>query len=284
MKFSKPITIIIAVPVILTAYAILNNSFSENSEKNYETSDIEYIETVGKIFKILVNPDDMVLVNGKIIPLKAEFELKEDMEEKYKELGFFDNTQKPVFVIPTFTASAYSKNGFYDYYNQICDKQCLTTGILSLNNLDYSSSANAVKVLGLLGYDSITDLELHENPSILQNYNKIIILHNEYVSQIMFDAITSHKNVIFLYPNALYAKIQVDTSNNEITLVEGHGYPRPEITNGFDWENENTHPYEFDNKCENWKFYSISNGFMLNCYPENIIWNNEEFLKVLKEL
>ena len=87
--------------------------------------------------------------------------------------------------------------------------------------------------------------------------NKIIVLHNEYVSKIMFDALTSHKNVIFLYPNALYAEIDVDITNNEITLIRGHGYPESTIVNGFDWENENTHPYEYDSECNNWEFYKI---------------------------
>ena len=47
-----------------------------------------------------------------------------------------------------------------------------------------------VKILNLLGYDSISDLELHKNPSILNKYDKIILLHNEYVSKKMFDAVT----------------------------------------------------------------------------------------------
>ena len=36
------------------------------------------------------------------------------------------------------------------------------------------------------------------------------MLHNEYVTRPMFDAITSHPNVIYLYPNALYAEIEVN--------------------------------------------------------------------------
>ena len=43
------------------------------------------------------------------------------------------------------------------------------------------------EILNLLGYDSISDFEL-KNPNILNDYKKIIVLHNEYVSKIMFDA------------------------------------------------------------------------------------------------
>ena len=252
---------------------------------NGEDEKTELIEwDSGDIFKILVDPNDLIVVQGKTIPLKAIFGLKKGLEDTYKEIGFFDEENKPLFIIPTFTSSAYSKNGFYDFYSGNCDVQCLTTKIVFEDMFDYNSSANAVKILQLLGYDSVSDFELHNNPEILKKYDKVIVLHNEYVSRTMFDAINSHNNVIFLFPNALYAEVSVDTVNKEMTLIRGHNYPNSEIQNGFDWKNENTDPYEFDSKCENWEFYSISNGHMLNCYPEQIIWQDESFLKFLKDL
>ena len=36
--------------------------------------------------------------------------------------------------------------------------------------------------------------------------------------------------------------------------------------------------------CEEWEFYKIDNGKMLNCTPEDIIQNNDEILKELKKL
>ena len=190
---------------------------------------------------------------------------------------------KPLVIIPIYTASAYSENGFYDFYAGKCDT-CTTTKIVSIDQLGEQSSANAVKVLKLLGYDSITDIELDKNPNILSKYDKIILLHNEYVTKKMFDAITSHPNIIYLYPNALYAEISVNFVDNTISLIRGHGYPDSNIDNGFDWKYDNTRPDEFDKECNNWKFYDIPNGKMLNCYPEQKIWKDKEFLKVLKEL
>jgi len=275
-------SIVIIGVVLIVSIFIFDENFKNLPNKQLEAELIEWDSS--NLFQVLVNPDDLIMVNGKTIPLKAEFGLKTDLESTYKKIGFFDEKGKAIFIIPTFTASAYSKNGFYDYFNENCNKQCLTKEIVAKEQLDYNSSSNAVKILELLKYDSITDFELHKNPDILKKYEKVVILHNEYVSKIMFDAITSHKNVIFLYPNALYGEIKVDTINKKITLVRGHGYPEDNIKNGFDWENENTNPYEFDNKCEKWEFYSITNGFMLNCYPEQIIWKNESLLKTLKEL
>ena len=274
--------IIIIIGTISVSYFTTELNIIETNQNEEETELIEWDS--GNLFKVLVDPKDIRVIDGESIPLKATFGLKSELAETYNQIGVFDQEEKPLVIIPTFTSSAYAPFGFYDYYNEKCGKQCLTTKIVSEDKLDYKSSANAVKILNLLGYDSISDLELHKNPNILNDYKKIIVLHNEYVSKIMFDALTSHKNVIFLYPNALYAEIEIDITNNQITLIRGHGYPESTIVNGFDWENENTHPYEFDNECNNWEFYKITNGFMLNCYPEQAIWQNSSLLKALKEL
>jgi hypothetical protein len=274
--------IIIIIGIISASYFTTELNIIGKNQSEEQTKLIEWVS--GNLFKVLVDPKDIRVIDGESILLKATFGLKSDLTETYNQIGVFDQEEKPLVIIPTFTASAYASFGFYDYYNEECGEQCLTTKIVSEDNLDYTSSANGVKILNLLGYDSISDLELHKNPSILNNYDKIIVLHNEYVSKIMFDALTLHKNVVFLYPNALYAEIEIDIPNNQITLIRGHGYPESTIVNGFNWENENTHPYEFDKECNNFEFYKISNGFMLNCYPEQAIWQNSLLLKALKEL
>ena len=274
--------IIIIIGTISASYFTTESNIIETNQNEEKTELIEWDS--GNLFKVLVDPKDIRVIDGESIPLKATFGLKSELAETYNEIGVFDQEDKPLVIIPTFTSSAYAPFGFYDYYNERCGEQCLTVKIVSEDKLDYKSSANGVKILNLLGYDSISDLELHKNPNILNDYKKIIVLHNEYVSKIMFDALTLHKNVVFLYPNALYAEIEIDIPNNQITLIRGHGYPESTIVNGFNWENENTHPYEFDNECNNFEFYKISNGFMLNCYPEQAIWQNSSLLKALKEL
>jgi hypothetical protein len=274
--------IIIIIGTISLSYLTTASNTIETSQNEEETELIEWDS--GNLFKVLVDPNDIRMIEGERIPLKATFGLKSDLTETYNQIGVFDQEEKPLVIIPTFTGSAYAPFGFYNYYNEQCGKQCLTTKIISEDELDYNSSANGVKILNLLGYDSISDLELHKNPSILNKYNKIILLHNEYVSKKMFKAITSHNNIIFLYPNALYAEIEIDMSNNEITLIRGHDYP-PGIKNGFNYEiEEKFHKYEYDNTCLDWKFIEFENGYALNCYPEQAIWQNSSLLKALKEL
>jgi len=209
--------------------------------------------------------------------------------DMYNEVAVWNDPQKTVVVYPYFTFVAYNEPGFYTYFRGECDS-CTTTKFApaSLFNNEYQSSGIGQQALTLLGYASITDMEIDQNPGILQQFDKVIILHNEYVTRAMFDAITSHPNVIYLYPNALYAEIEVDYVDETITLIRGHNYPEPEISNGFDWKFDNTHPYEYDNLCADMNFYQIENGWMTNCYPENFFLQNTEslfnLLKLVKDL
>ena len=108
------------------------------------------------------------------------------------------------------------------------------------------------------------------------------MLHNEYVTRAMLDAITTHPNVVYLYPNALYAEIEVDYTAQTITLIRGHNYPDAEIKNGFDCEFDNTHPYEYDNQCLDMQFYPIKNGWMTTCYPELKMKESAKLLATIK--
>jgi len=205
------------------------------------------------------------------------FEKKIDYDYSKIEAG----NQNTVFIIPIFTHSAYEPPGFYNYYNKECDETCLTTKLAQDNPFTYVSSRNGIQILSLLGYDYLTDVEVANDPDILKRYEKIIVLHNEYVTSEEFKAITNHPKVMYLYPNALYAEVEYNQENNTITLIRGHGYQ--DVDSGFNWEFDNTHPDEFDTECKNWKFNEISNGIQLNCYPEYIIYSDITLLKVIKD-
>lgn len=202
-----------------------------------------------------------------------------------EELSQFSYPNGTVVVDPVFTQSAYMRGGFYDYYAGKCDESCLTVKVdQKWQNKRYTSSVNSLRVFEALDWDIITDLEIHKDPAKLSKYDKVILLHSEYVTTTMFDAITSHPNVIYLYPNALYAEVEYDEDANTITLIRGHNYPDPHIANGFDWEYDNTHPYEYHIDCEGKQFYEIDNGYMLDCYPEIVILTDRELLRAIKDL
>ena len=204
----------------------------------------------------------------------------------YDEVALWNDPQNTVVVYPYFTHAAYQPQGFYDYYRGDCD-YC-TTAEFAQPKPKFISSGKGHQALTLLGYPSITDIEIDKDPNILQKFDKVIMLHSEYVTRGMFDAITSHPNVIYLYPNALYAEIEVNYVDKTITLIRGHNYPEPEITNGFDWEYDNTHPYEYDIECSNLEVYKIRNGWMTTCYPDILFLLDTEqlfkFLKLIKDL
>ena len=229
-----------------------------------------------KIFKITPKVDSNGFLLG--MTMSAQPELK----NIYKNIGFDKKTQKTVVIYPVFTQAAYSDNGFYRFYEKKCDTRCLTVNIPNSPSGGYSNSLGGAIILNLLNYSQITDIDVDKNPSILKKYNKIIVLHNEYVTKTEFNAITSHPNVVYLYPNALFAQVNVDYDHNTIKLVRGHGYPTTNIQNGFGWSFDNS-KFEYDLDCNNWSFVKIKNGKMLNCYPEYRLTYDQSLLEELKK-
>ena len=200
------------------------------------------------------------------------------------------NALKPidnsVVIYPTFTSAAYKEPGFYTYFRGDCDESCITN--ISFENpiFSYTSSGLTAQILYHVGYEFLTEIDVDKNPEILDNYDTVILLHNEYVTKNIFDAVSSHPNLIFLFPNALYAEIDINYDDNTMTLIRGHQYPLPERpANGFDYEIEQRfHDYEYDSKCLEWEFIEFENGFHLNCYPDGIIHQNLDILIKMKEL
>jgi hypothetical protein len=238
-------------------------------------------------FEVYGNYGDCVIADsGNKIWLSLALGLNPNKIDEYREVAVWNDPQKAVVVYPYFTYAAYAPQGFYEYFTGECNS-CTTTKFAQPTPL-YTSSGLGHQALTLLGYTGITDMDIDRNPSILQQFDKVIMLHNEYVTRTMFDAITSHPNVLYLYPNALYAEIEVNYIDQTITLIRGHDYPPEDpVTNGFDWEFDNTHPYEYDSDCFDMRIYKISNGFMTNCYPENVFLKDEHlfnFLKIIKDL
>ena len=290
---------IIVMPIAVLIIGIGIFSFISSDEKVEISPDIEIVQSeesrkliqtnVPSLFKVMAYENDFEMINGEKIWRDVFYELNESNMMVYDDLK---NNKKSAVVFPIFTAAAYSEPGFYTFYRGECDQEfhgvlfrdddCLTVKLEEEYSPLFTSSANGVQVLNLLDYEIITDITIHQNPEILLQYEKIILLHNEYVTSTQFDAIISHPNVIYLYPNALYAEIDFDEDLWEISLIRGHNYPDPLIRNGFDWKFDNSLE-EYDVTCEDMKFSKIDNGWMLNCYPENILHKSKELLKQIRD-
>ena len=199
----------------------------------------------------------------------------------YERLKPKDN-EKSVVIYPIFTSAAYKEPGFYTFYRKECDVKCLTINFEN-PQLIYTSSGMTAQILYNLGYEFLTDIDVDKNPNILKNYDKVIVLHSEYVTKNEFDAISQHPNVVFMFPNALYAEVTADYNANTVKLIKGHSYQG--IDNAFGYKiEEDFHKFEYDQKCENWEYVKISNGHHLNCYPDAVILNKLEIIESLKGL
>lgn len=186
-------------------------------------------------------------------------------------------------IRPTFTFAAYQPHGFYDYYRGNCKARCLTVPLNPrerTGTMEYAGSNNALKKIESLGIsDVLTDEQVAKNPSILTNYSKIIVLHNEYVTQAEFNAITRHPNVLYLYPNALYALVSYNPTAGTITLERGHGYGG--INEAFGWKPSMSTKDEYNTSCKNWQLEKAVNGVVLNCYPESDILHDARLWLVI---
>src|SRR5207249_4120494 len=139
-------------------------------------------------------------------------------------------------------------------------------------------SNTAWQVLSKLNYHWITDIDIDKNPTILDKYNKIILLHNEYVTAKEYNALNKKPAVLYLYPNAVYAEIQVNYRSETMQLIKGHGYQN--VNNAF---NSGTHS-EGENQihCKNPYWYKLKNGIEYSCYPELDLLNNKQLLHIIQ--
>jgi len=318
-KNSKNLRIIVIICIIISAigvsfiYVMNFNSTTVNSTTvnsttvnsttvNFSSTIYEnmdgYIEKLHSTHTFLINLDDpyfdMYVTYDDKIRLEQNLVGLDGVRVEFNESFFAHAVEqlKPnaddnsVVIYPIWTSAAYYEPGFYTYYRGDCDISCITD--ISFENaiFEYTSSGLTAQILYHVGYDFLTDDEVDKNPELLKNYDTVILLHNEYVTKKEFNAITSHPNLIFLQPNALYAEIDVNHETKTMTLIRGHDYP-PEnpVENGFDYEIEQKfHDYEYDAECLEWEFIEITNGVHLNCYPDVSVQKLLNILVYMKEL
>jgi len=297
-------TIVAVIACAIISASVLSITFTMDSVTLPETSVTlpetsvtmsGYIENLSYTHQIQFNLDvpyfDAYFTNDDITRLNNNLGPIDGVRITLNELTADQlvNILKPndgsVVIYPVFTSASYKEPGFYTYFRGDCDESCITDLSFENPEFKYTSSGLTAQILYQVGYDFLTDIEVDQNPELLQNYDTVILLHNEYLTKKAFDAISSHPNLIFLAPNALYAEIDVDYKNNTMTLIRGHNYPEPSIANGFDYEiEERFHHYEYDAECLTWEFIEFENGHHLNCYPDGVIHNNLDILLKIKEL
>ena len=78
------------------------------------------------LFNVYSSVEDLTIVYDKLLTKKGLFKLKSNVGSTFSQIKISDEQNKPLVIIPIFTASAYSTNGFYDFIRQWCDT-CTTT-------------------------------------------------------------------------------------------------------------------------------------------------------------
>ena len=137
------------------------------------------------LFETYVDPDSYIEDDGIKKWTSPILGLNPYKMDRYNEIALWhDDSQSAVVVFPLFTSAAYAADGFYDYFAGKCDS-CTTTTMGEVKLL-YTSSGNALQAFDLLGYDIINDKTVDQNPNVLKRYDKVIMLHNEYVTRTVF--------------------------------------------------------------------------------------------------
>ena len=192
--------------------------------------------------------------------VKMEFQLQdlEDLVGNYNinqdSSSLTTNNKNIAFVLPSFTMAAYD-NSFYLFFGKYegivkkFEKTRIKENITS--DLNLLSSRVPEKAESFLNHKSLalhylakhisdlspttninflTDEQVHEglifNSDNQNNYNVIILGHQEYVTQQEYDNfkrfVENGGILILLDANMFYAEVDYDSTNNKITLVKGH--------------------------------------------------------------
>ena len=180
---------------------------------------------------------------------------------------------KTLLIEAVFTEQFYQPHGYYD------NMKIRTVGLnhSMTPRMIYSGSKTAFDLLSQ-SFSTTNDIEVTRHPEILQHYDRIILLHNEYVSKVEYDAIIRLPNVFYLYPNALYRYVDYDNKSNTITLVGNTGNPYSLSK----WvTSDSVKVNEFDGCLSGYKIVNYPNGKGMNCYPAAVFYLNPSVRNVV---
>ena len=201
---------IISVSVLLISFTVDSTTLPETSTTLPETTLTmsDYVNNLSNthqnslfqnegIFNFYVTDYDSYRFQNELPPLDGiRITLNKSNAGTVKIISILKPNDGTVVIYPIFTSAAYSEPGFYTYFRGDCDESCITDLSFENPEFKYTSSGLTAQILYHVGYDFLTDIEVDKNPELLQNYDTVILLHNEYLTQKAFDAISSHPNLI----------------------------------------------------------------------------------------
>ena len=211
------------------------------------------------------------------------------------------NNTKVAFVQNTFTEAAYSPHGFYSFYDKYNNLTSKKTPILSdldmlRTQVPSESSTTPIsiltKTLKNIAPDSmlinIIDQDVDEG-RIFSNYNGrnvysiLILFHEEYVTQKMYDNFRRFVNnggtIIFMDGNFFIAEVNYNEQDNTVTLVKGHAWEydgksaRKSIAERWFNETKGWVGSNFVNRAISSDIYHLNNPFNYTHFEDNYVNN-----------
>ena len=125
-------------------------------------------------FDLYVTPDDIQRLQNNFMNIDGIRILlnESNSEQLIEDLKPNSGT---VVIYPVFTSAAYKEPGFYTYFAGKCDQSCVTDLSFENPEFQFTSSGATAQILYHVGYDFLTDVQVDQNPEILENYETVIL-------------------------------------------------------------------------------------------------------------
>ena len=198
-----------------------------------------------------------------------------------------NSTESIIMVYPSYTYWANELNSLADIGDEDwcyeCESFTRAHELFTVHNGGFSSVGGSVGRIGDQYFTYVTDYYLeHNGTSIkMEDYDKVILMRNSYVTDNFRNMVLNHTNVVYMFPDALTKEV---TTNSTYTKA-----PRDsQITMTYVDDIEPLHPmaheWADDNRCEEWEFIKVINGYMMNCTPDVAIINNHDMILTMRDI
>jgi len=234
---------------------------------------------------ILISP---FLFMGGLMGVMAFFVGDFDLDNiEYSYDYLYKSTERIIVVYPSYTYWANEQNSLADIGDEDwcyeCESYTASHEQFAVTNGGYSDVGYSVGIIGYQYFTYVTDYYLeHDNTSIkIEDYDKVILMRNVYTTDNFRNMVLNHTNVVYMFPDALTKEV---ITNSTYTKAPKHS----NVTMTYVKNIEPLHPMALewadDNRCEDWEFIKVVNGYMMNCVPDIAIIDNHDMIFAMRDI
>lgn len=242
-----------------------------------------------------------------IVPTMETIMLDDEFKSSYDFMN--ESTQSTLFIYPQFTYYANEKNSLADIGNNDC-RGCEKYAIFNENiwtpviasgkgkSIAFKNfniflggvsdvGGRTIYEVGFRYFNTTNDNSINVKPEILNDFDRIVLMRNVYITDEMRQAILAHNNVIYMFPDVMTKQVKLQNMTDAI-MDENGNIKIANTTMTYVGDYPPLHPMAFewvdDNRCEDWEFVPVQNGYMMNCVPDVAIINNYNMLVALRDI